>query len=304
MKEFIILGKTEEQRARSSETISRHFDRGIGAIEGEYFKDEIELDHIEKASTYLNQELSHLGIEHSEEIKPEQVHFLDQATWDRKFPDFPDGLGQAELGAAYISNERIHRHVEDVEASYELQRFAVVLHESIHIQGHNKYINEDDVTHEYRNGYVVHRNKGEEYKMEMFNEAVVDTLTGIIMTQHAEEIKNRFNADITNWDELSKYLHYSDSIVLVSNIVGKVIDNENCDPKSVWDDLTRNHFTGNMMFLRRIEKAYGKGSLKILAMINESNDEDEQQKMMRKYFLIETTDEERKAIADQVLKSR
>lgn len=303
MRNFEVLAKTEDQKNIGKAALAyKSLIEDFGAIEGEYTKDELEIEHVNMANSFLMDEVSRLDLEKPESVELSRVHFLDKEAWDKKFQD--DAQGHATITGAYINNEDIMTDALENNISYELKRFAVLLHESIHLLGHRKYLRDEEsnTTHDYRSGYVTHDTENEKYYFEMFNEGIVDTLVCKILGQHKEEIKNMFDVDLDNWDEFQKYLNHTASIARVYDIVLKISEDEKSDTDQIWDELMKNHFTGNMMFLRKIEKIYGPGSLRLLAEIDFSENDNERQIKLKKYFLSETTDEERKILALELVK--
>ncbi|MEI6553346.1 MAG: hypothetical protein WCO09_02160 [bacterium] len=305
MKEFKVLGGTDHEKDKGRDALRREYEKNSFAFDGENTKSPQEIKYIDNANNYLSQEMSRLGVNGFEEIKPGQVHFLDEEAWDNRFPgDLSQGCDI--LGGVCINNEDVRKESEENGVNFELKRFIVMLHELVHFQGCQKFVNVGDTTYSYRHGYLAYNANGEEYHFKMFDEAIVDTVTGLVASNHASDIKRDFGINLEEWDELKKYLNYRGSIALVSHIVVKVAESEGCENALVWDEMMRNHFTGNMMFLRKIEKAYGTKALRLLSMIDfkkqQTKEEDEKQNRLRRYFLDETTDEEREIITRELLK--
>jgi DNA-directed RNA polymerase specialized sigma subunit len=68
--------------------------------------------------------------------------------------------------------------------------------------------------------------------------------------------------------------------------------------REFWEEIKKGQFTGNMMFLREIEKSVGPGSLRILASVDKEN-----YKEYIDYFLLPTSEEElQKKLAAEILK--
>ena len=87
---------------------------------------------------------------------------------------------------------------------------------------------------------------------------------------HQDELVREFGVSQTEAPGIPMF--YGECISILDLIIRKVAQDRNEDEIAVWKRFKRGMFTGEMMHLRDIEHAFGRGSLRVLAALNwESN---------------------------------
>jgi len=152
--------------------------------------------------------------------------------------------------------------------------YSTIIHESIHGEAFHKYeLYADESNPEsniinlnsYRNGYLLTKNRKEDY-FRGLNEGVVDKTTMDILIKEYKGEPNLIN-------KIRKILYYIESayfleMLTVDTIVSKIAKNKDENKNETWARFKREQFNGNMMHLRDIEEIYGVGSLRVLATMN------------------------------------
>lgn len=318
-----IIGKMDEEKKRelAGETdreLEEEYRRIISlARKSELIKNEGDLRTIERINFWLGEYFRDADIEEFRKISPEQFIFLSQDDfikfgWDVFNKDWSDFPAKSIL---------LLRGIILINRSLELNRFAYIaglLHEAIHIASeykskilYKKKTNTDgyeDDSGSARTGYSIRSVKkevdGEDYQtyeyFEGLNEAIIQLTTFDILTKHKEELFSEFN--ITE-EEKNKfrdgYGAYEHIFVIIAKRVAK---NLGISPKDYWLRFKKNLFVGNLMFLRDIERTFGRGSLRVLAFLGSSSSHAYDQDLIglfEKYF---TSDDmaERNQIADKI----
>lgn len=306
MEKPIILGGTVEQKELAAQELKLEEEKGSKPFPREGYKTPEDLRFIELANQYLAKELEHLGVDF-EPISLDKIHLLKDVAWFTKYSG-DNSLGKHEHGANNASinlfNIEILSLNENVDA--RLKRFAVILHEMIHIAGHIKFrIDEDGNLNSYRMGYKTieqHERKGDEL-FEGLNEAVVDGMVMHILRHYQDELEQEFGDEAFKKSEKEHLYDYEYYIRMLAIIISDIAEKKGEDPLLVRDRFLKGHFTGEMMHLRDIEKVYGKNGLRAIAKWGFAKDQEEGSKITNKVvkFLVAETEEERAAMVEEIL---
>lgn len=245
----------------------------------------------------LEKEFSEIGITEFPEFHIERIHLVTKdglSKWSREFSGIPEDY----------KNEGLYDSQKD-EAAVDGSSFSVIhtcanlLHEMIHQISHTKFrlLPELEETRPYREGLSVDQQR----LFSGLNEAVTEFMTGMILAvNNRDEVKEQLNLTERDMEELA--YSYGPYIEILEMIMKKMSEQSEETEKQIWNKFKRGIATGEMMFLRPIEKIYGKGSLRVLAALGIDNDA-ETQEDIQIYFL-SATPEERQEIAKKYAKNK
>lgn len=253
---------------------------------GEVEKTEAEIQNIYKIGEALKNELSDMGIAGNFKIDPRQFHFIlaDAETLKRGHAYLNPKNNQIVI---YRLNEPVlvlreiagalTKEIFDQRQILRENETMRILHEMTHSLSHRKYeLSEKEanftgikpfkyvnVNHTYRVGYHMESSKRKNHETVMFegfNEAVVQKTTLDILDKlNTKEIEKQKNAT-------SPY--YQDEIQVLNKIIEKISEYKKLSKEEVWRKIKKEQFTGHMMHLRDVEKAFGEGSLYLLATMH------------------------------------
>jgi rubrerythrin len=248
------------------EIIEESFSEGKRLFTGEEKKSPELSEGIEYLNYYLNEELVDLGLK---KIETDQrtIHVLPDAVFN-KVIDEPDTL------SFYYFNEN---SILVRDQSSRMLVLRLILHEMVHQASfHTVFKNTDKkLIYPLRSGYQGFKPNDLESKDRFvgLNEAVVDSITQEIINKHKEDLNIKFNfsEEELKTDELLSN-SYSDYIDILNIIIDKISEEKGEDRESIWKNFKKGEFTGNMMYLRDVEKYFGVGALRILSSFGDYND--------------------------------
>lgn len=277
---------------------------GTEPYEKELKKSKEDLLWIKKINSYILAEFKRLGIERKPpRLTPQRFHFLNSEMFDRVHGSENDGAKVA--GAFHDKRIEILMNVEVLSKDKKLRS---MLHEAIHAASfRNFWVDTERKDIEpYRSGYAVINREDPHEHFRGLHEAITEKSLQDILAEHADEISETFGNEVVDYDR-GEYKDYQNFINLVDIIVSKVAEKHGEPPQEVWTRFKRGLYTGEMMHLREIERAYGKGSLRFLAALESGTrralTRDEVMEKMRAYFSTED-EEEREKLAHEVLNER
>lgn len=284
--------------------IKEEYKKEIEPLRGNMEIQPSELKFVEKMNGYIKKEFDRLGLDGSREINPNSFCMLSEDEYNQLSTHLGYefyGITVPDLGdKIFINRTDLNR----------LETFGIMLHEALHAQEIKKYRVEDKESGEvkrypYREGYVVH-NPSKEANHEHFRgleEAVMDCLTRDILLANRDDIYKTFRInteEIETGIKFDKFLH-----LIFSIIVLKIASKKNIKPAILLDQFKREIFSGNILFLKDVDKFFGKGTLRFLASIdrckignlplNAGNES-----RIRKFFT-SSDEEERDATAKELL---
>lgn len=232
-------------------------------VSGEYKKTEDDYRIISVLNDYIQEELKAIEIDEIKAIDPNQIHLFPSITYNQKFP-------QVDASAFHESFDKIINVDADEAGDIgKLQFFRDLLHEMVHIASKNKYfLKASKGIGVSRSGY---RNVNPEKEHEHFqglNEAIVEKIVIDILQSHRNDIVRDFDVSLEDYNKEGKYFcYYQEYIEIIQSIVKKIAETKGETEDEVWKRFKRGIFTGEMMHLRDIEKIYGKGSLRMLDIL-------------------------------------
>lgn len=204
-------------------------------------------------------------------------------------------------------NEEKKRSVLDREALLGQLRIEVMLHESLHLAGFQKY-RVDPKNKGYdlaRTGYrtvspgasVETESGATGLLFNSLNEATVQRMTLELMRANIDEISPDYRL---RKQELAKRYRsgpYAGDIALLTMVLSKVARHRGEKIAETWRRFKTGYLQGDMMHLRDFDKVLGKGALRVYANVV-ANDRDSQEAMYD--YIQSDSSTEREALAQEV----
>ncbi|MBD3282184.1 MAG: hypothetical protein GF387_01080 [Candidatus Portnoybacteria bacterium] len=209
-------------------------------------KDPTTIKFINSLNSLIEKEFEDLDIEKEpKEINSEMVHFLNKDGYKKYFPE-------EDRAKIVLSPEQsnIYLNLDSFKSIEEV--YATITHEFLHLQSFLKK-SKDGI----RTGYNIVKEKEEHFTA--LNEFIINKLTKEILKKNEKELKEENIIIEKNFPSI-KY----DSPIL-NTIINKIAEKENKEEEEIWEIFKKSLFTGNLMHLRKIEKTFGKNSLKLLS---------------------------------------
>ncbi len=235
---------------------------------GELEKSERETALIQLALTWVRAERAEAGIDEELDFDQRNFHFFDQDTFTT-LTDRPDGVA----ANADITRGQVRVNQDVFNQSSVMHQAGMLVHEAVHLAGYNKFHvsaspdNEHLDLRVYRSGVSVKRYPDSEMHFEGLNEAITTFITLKIIQNERRELIQKFGA---NPEEFEEAYGVYDAYTSVLGEIAHQMEGENLI--TVLNKLEEVYFTGNMMFLRQIEKKFGGGSLRIIAAMGQKGE--------------------------------
>ncbi len=235
---------------------------------GEQEKSEQEIALINQVLAWVRAERAESGIDEELDFDQRSFHFFDQDT----FNTLSDRPGEVTAHAV-ITRGEIQVNREIFNQSSVMHRAGILVHEAVHLAGYNKFHvsaspdNEHLDLRVYRSGVSVKRDVDSEMHFEGLNEAITTFITLKIIQNERRELIQKFGA---NPEEFEEAYGVYDAYTSVLGEIAHQMEGENLI--TVLNKLEELYFTGNMMFLRKIEKKFGGGSLRIIAAMGQKGE--------------------------------
>jgi len=257
---FKIVGKnmSEEKREDFGKRYQEIEKRSVLPLKAEMEKNEKAEEIIRAINSWLRKEFEQMGLEYKD-IPQEKIHIFFEDDYKKEFPEEKESV----IGfASSVKREACIKAVED-----KARVFKCILHEMIHLASHNVYYGNiaEDVMTNYRSGYAnINWNNKEDVKQHFkgLNEGVVDMLASEIVQDNLDEV---FRLTATRKEDWKNVEWYGEEGDIVNAILDKIAVHKNEKRENVYARFKKGLFSGEMMHLRDIEKAFGKDSLRILA---------------------------------------
>ncbi len=260
---FVGAGITPADKKEAT-AYMRGYREGAGrSLEGiELEKTEGEKEAIELLNYFLQQEFSGLGIADMPELTSEQFRIVP-------IEELRNDSQNGSLHGIYLPKENA-TVVGRSSSKLPIQHYKTIFHEGTHAVSHSKFwvsVSRNKVdTKNYRMGYgVTGKNTDEEndyVRFRAFNEGVVETTVERMFHRGKKLIQK--DLAVSQEDIEKVRFSYPTFRAVVKAVCGGLAKYSGKTPIEHWQNLERGQFTGEMMHLRDIEYAYGKGALRIL----------------------------------------
>lgn len=290
MEGFKFTGKklNEEETEKAENKILDDIIKGQELYkEGELEKTEFEKEMILLADVMLENEFERLGLKYDHFIPDEHIHVISE--------EFARDVLPNKASAVFDSYEQ-QVCVVRRENESKIKLFHDLLHEMVHSVSHIKYaVLEDDIKN-YRVGYALKNHRDGIKYLESFNEALTEDLTQTLLFKNREVLYDTFQISKLNTPSA-----YSDGIMVIDNIVIGLSESSKVPEHIIRDKFYKGLFTGEMMFLREIDRVFGEGSLRLLSFLA-PNAGASIFSLYRKYFSLSISEQERYNVAQEIVK--
>lgn len=216
-----------------------------------------EREAIALVDTWLKREFASLDIPEVPELKPERFHVMSEEWFDKEVKDENTLASYYTFeDAAVFSRGR---------TGTPLVLYQSIFHEAIHAASLQKHWvdGKENGVGSYRVGYRI-QNLANDRHVHLLglNEAVVETTTEEFVKRNAHTIVRRLGV---SREELSRAeFLYAPFRMVLRELCEGVASFQGIASSEVWKKIKRGQFTGEMMHLRDIERAYGSGALRVL----------------------------------------
>ncbi len=279
-RKFLFTGKnlgpeTSERIAGEFEAIR---EKGGHRMEGEIEKSERFLHFIQLANKYLQEDVARVGLE-LPAVRPDQIHLFHNEVFARLAEE--RGLDGEDLAAWYEALQGAIYVNADIGSAIKV--FLAVSHEMLHLLSFHKW--HFDIVGDRawkRVGYAIeHREKGEVAleKLDGLNEAMTEEINRNIMTRRKSELAALFGEPLP--DEI--LFTYSPQRELLGLLITRTAKRLNEQEDEIWGAMLRGYFTGEIMHLRMLQRAFGPRTLDILSLLGADTSQETFDDMMS-YF--------------------
>ncbi len=294
--EFIGRSYDPEEKDALKEVLKEWSKESSAPVDGELEKTEEEIKIIDTINDFISEELIHLGIDSYETMPVGKIHILPGDSFKVHFPDFE---GQAFFKA---TNDSIYLNKDGLDTKAKL--FSTLLHELIHRASTKKfYTDEEKNISDARVGYRIHSTwKGVERRNRLvgFNEVIVDYTVYKILSKNQKILEEKIG--VTEEDiqgSIYTYMHYGP---ILEAIIVKIAQDKGLDFRNVFEDLERGQFQNNILVLKDVERSFGKGSLKVLSLLQSLEKREDNNKLenMIKEFFSESDEGRRQELIKEI----
>ncbi len=301
-----IVGDFEKSEPSEQEDVlaalQAQKDRGKERIPNEREKTPEELELIKKVNGFFVEDFAELGLPTPRPVSPKQFHFVANSTVN-------DGYSHMDpMSCSATISQPEEQRVGDPNIVI-MNSIKGLIHEATHLYAITKsyYNKKKKNVVSYRTGYhVTNQQTGStlQERLRAFNEGVVDKSALGMLGGHIDDLAPIYNLDPEKMKRASVggYNH----VHLVNDIIVGVSKKTGESAYDVWKRIRRGQYTGEMMHLRDIEKAYGQGSLEVLdsAIADAKTDaEKERNQKVFSYFKAESP-KERETLKQEILSPR
>lgn len=261
-----ISKEISDLQLKSKEKYPREVDKSIE-----------QLQDITTANKLLASAIEKLGFT-ARTITTEQIHLVDSAFLDEmegKKNETRNGQASIIDDQIFILTDRQTSLNTHDKSWLRLNFVKLAIHELIHLQGYQKFFaDKDQQGFASRSGYGTPSMRRQTILLNSLNEAVVDKLALEIIKENPnlpEDLGRKKKPTDSLYKLLEQESGYIFFIGILEIIIEKIATVEKKTEDEIWTEFKINHFSGKLMFLRRIEKIFGKGSLEVLSAMDRSN---------------------------------
>jgi len=273
MQKFEVTNTNLEEAEMTRTALEQMREAGLQPIEGELKKTEEDGKMIEEVNQLLGIIAERFHIEIIP-IEPDSIHFLPAKIFEDYTGHEIRGLYYVKTGCILLNDDLLRNKSERVD---------ILIHESLHMLSHHKFLARDDnEIIAYRGGYEIEPTHKEYDRLEGLNEMVVVQLERILMSIYADKFGKEYNFTEEDFSRIERGGIYGD---LLSSMIKKIADQKGENYATVADRFLKGHFTGEMLHLKDIEKVYGPRSLRILAMLDDGHDPNPEMITLREMVL-------------------
>lgn len=279
----------------------------------ELSKSEEELEMISRLNLWIGEYLKNIGEEgFVKKVDPEQFIILSEEDFVGVGKEAFDSDWSLYSGKFFSGADVIF-----IKRRPKIKRFEIIvalLHEIVHLET-NFRLNffKDDERGGSMSGYSMKSIKKEENgdfeSYEYFvglNEALIQMVTLDILYKHTDELERDYaitKDEQKSFEIRNGYAGYEYILMIMTK---RLSEGLGLNPSDYLKKFRRNLFTGDLMFLRDVERVFGKGSLRVLAFMgaHSSHAQDiETIKLFESYFKSENQNE-REVITEKIFEKQ
>jgi hypothetical protein len=251
-----------EDFEKAKQAIKAEQEKAKELIENEVEPTTQQKEIIELAIQNLNERLLELGLD-AIETPWEQIHFLPNKIFKKLFPE-DKGANAFSDGFSIIAKHNFENPVQLIEL------YIIILHETIHSNSFQRhyYDPDKDKTIMTRRGYFS-VNKDDHEHFRGFLEVITQRMTLDIMEKNKGELFKIADLEIEGSDEATTETRNSDPYVeVITLIIKKIAQQDQKKEEEILDEFEIDMFTGRMHHLKKVERIFGKGALRVLAALS------------------------------------
>lgn len=303
-REYKIYGKdvTPEIKEDVKAAIEEWRGEARKPMEGEIEKTPQETAFVKTLNGWLGEEFAELNLPRAE-VVPEQIHILTEDGFRRVCDEDIAGFF-GKHGVIIVNKDFCLARDHDF-------LLKVIMHESVHgvsMEKHYVDVAEHDVIFSglgHRIGSLGKTSEDEHEHFRGLNEAITEAVAYELWHKHSAELKDEFGVDTVK-------KHFNFSLMRTLDVLlGRMAEKSGKKQEEILRELKKGMLDGTMMHLREVEKAFGPGSLRVLAAFQSCTKTDKENAehedfiagKIARYFLIDD-EAERDAIAKEVLVER
>jgi hypothetical protein len=231
---------------------------GIETFPEELEKTPADIALLRAINGYLRQEFINLGLTYTP-FKGRQFHFFDEEGINRNIPNHSEDAFRTKTTDYVV----VQKDAWD-EAAFPL----VLIHQAVRFKEYRAYHAHAALMRvtEERSGYVNQNPHEKEHEHYLgFDSAVSQKLAREIFLSRLSHLSRITGVELTGQLDTAFSSDYDMALQILDTIITRVSGHLQLSPEEVWQGYKRALFTGNLFHLRAIEKAFGDGSLRVLA---------------------------------------
>lgn len=210
------------------------------------------------ADYLLKRNFAYLDIPEIPELRVDRFHVMSDE-W------FEKNKGKGTKGSFHAFKDKVV--LSRGRAETPVQLYKTIFHEAVHSVSRivHRVDTEKKAIDEYRVGYSItntFRDDDVHTHFAAFNEGVVEMIVEEMFHENGSKIQQTLSVSDRDFEGVK--FAYVPFRLVVKAICRGLADVSGAHPIDIWKKIERGQFTGEMMHLRDIEYAYGKGALRIL----------------------------------------
>lgn len=263
--QFNFIGKPEYFAEKRISAAMRRTRSTIEMHPDERGKTKDEKEFIAYTNVLIEHERERLGVDAGEIMSPNRVRMIAENRDNLEENSEKSDTHSCVFGEYWPVTGRAYVYDDALRDRKKVNRLGTILHECLHAASCQKYALGKDNVSTYRIGYATKHPDQERQKLVAFNEGLTEVMVWDLLGQKSEYLRKRF--EIQEKDVSPSHGGYIDSQYLILLLSKRVAGKLEKSKTEVYCNFKRGYFTGEMMHLRDIEKAFGPGALAIVDMM-------------------------------------
>lgn len=183
--------------------------------------------------------------------------FLNREDFNRRYPHLKGSDGLHTTGSD---------QVVVVKQESRLREFMITLHELVHAHAFEEEKKLSSGRMYQRSGYMLSDASSETRKFHFhgLNEAVVEMMKFSIAFRSEKEIASKLGLSEEDMAEEYSRPAYDFSVETLMTLIDRFAEETQSDPREMRRKIEQGQLTGEMMWMREVDRIFGKGSLRVL----------------------------------------